>query len=61
MTMKWISAKEQLPEKPMRTVIRKVDNVDRAEFVVRDYLDHVGWWYSKDVQVTHWIPLPDFE
>ena len=39
--------------------IRKFDGQGREELVVRQFLENVGWWYSKDITVD-WIQKLDF-
>ncbi|WMI81827.1 DUF551 domain-containing protein [Anaerotignum sp. MB30-C6] len=57
--MQWISAKDRLPEKQTRVLVRTTDGYSGTT---------VGWilwdeWYTDLGQqskgVTHWMPLPE--
>lgn len=68
--MKWNSCKNELPEEGINVIVAWRNTVDESDtFVgVAMRVDGVWYWYplsshflsaiDKDVEITHWMPLP---
>lgn len=67
--MNWISCKDQMPERFQEVIFYATHGLHRHDIMTGYNKDSI--WYCtymfygnvgliNDIQVTHWIPLPDY-
>lgn len=59
---KWISTKDQMPEKYQQVIVARVYELGKPLMVETGMLRDGGWWkvYGTNVKkVSYWMPLPE--
>lgn len=58
--MEWISVKDKMPEEDVDVLVRiDPSNSDQEIFVTSLFCGRFYNWYDQEVNVTHWMPLPN--